>query len=293
MEKASSIPNRLERLPMTSVQWSIYWLCAVGLLFGSADIFTIFSIGTPVQTTFNLSSVELGLIISSAAPAAVAGAFVAGVLGDYLGRKAIFQYTLLLYAIGSVITGFAPNFYVFLLGRSILGFGIGGELPTIMALISEYVPRKIRGTLLALLNGMYAFGFVLATNLALAIVPNYTWRPLFFILAVPAIIVLILRRYGLPESARWLEAKGRKEEAEKIVSNLESKIEKKKGIKLAEVDISQAVPVQSVRAPLKEVFSGSTLKITVLLIWMWFITTFAGLGLPSFFIPILTSHFNY
>ena len=139
---ASLLPARLDRLPMTRYQWWIYWLCAAGVLFGAADIFTIFSIGVNVQQTFNLSGPLLSTVIASAAPAGMLGAFVAGRLGDSYGRKAVFQYTLLMYFIGSIISGIAPNFATFMIGRLILGFGIGGELPTILALISEYSPSS-------------------------------------------------------------------------------------------------------------------------------------------------------
>lgn len=290
---SSLIPARLDRLPLTRVQWWIYWLCAAGVLFGSADIFTIFSIGVPVQTEFALNSVTLGLVIGSAAPAGVAGAFVAGRLGDSLGRKAIFQYTLLLYFIGSIISWWSPNFPVFFIGRLILGFGIGGELPTILALISEYVPKKSRGALLALINGMYAIGALIASNSALAIVPTYGWRPLFLILAVPAVVILILRRYELPESARWLDAKGRTQDAERIVSNIETRVQKISGKPLPPVDQSAATEVVHYKSPVKEVFSRKLGPTTTLLMWMWFITSFAGISLPAFYVPILTTNFHY
>jgi len=290
---SSLIPARLERLPMTRVQWWIYWLCAAGVLFGSADIFTIFSIGVNIQSAFALSNAGLATVIASAAPAGVAGAFIAGRLGDRFGRKSVFQYTLLLYFIGSVISGFAPNFATFLVGRLILGFGIGGELPTILALISEYSPRKSRGALLALINGMYAIGALISGNAALAIVPTYGWRPLFFLLAIPAVVILILRRYGLPESARWLEAKGRKQEAEAVVSGIEQKVRSISGKELPPVAPSAEVKVIEYKAPLREVFSRKWVGVTTFLIWGWFITSFAGISLPAYYVPILTQNFHY
>jgi len=289
----SLLPARLERLPMTRHQWWIYWLCAAGVLFGSADIFTIFSIGVPVVSTFHLTTFELGIIISSAAPAGVLGAFIAGRLGDSYGRKSVFQYTLLLYFIGSIISGLSVDLYTFLIGRLILGFGIGGELPTILALISEYMPKNIRGALLALINGMYAIGALIAANSALLLIPNYGWRPLFFLLAIPALIILILRRWGLPESARWLEAKGKRVEAEKIVSDIEQKIEKRSGKALPAVAQTAAVEVVEEKAPLREVFSRKLGPITILMMWAWFITSWAGIDMPAYYVPILTSNFGY
>lgn len=292
----SLIPARLERLPMSRYHAWIYILCAAGVLFGSADIFTIFSVGVKIQETFGLSAFWLATVIGSAAPAGMAGAFVAGRLGDSYGRKFIFQYTLLLYFIGSIIagiSGYIPNFWVYLIGRLILGFGVGGELPTILALISEYMPRRVRGPLLVLINGMYAIGALLAGNLSLYIVPRYSWEPLYFILAVPALIVLLLRRVGLPESARWLEAKGRKDEAEKIVAGLEAAIQRRSKKPLPPVDPSAAVTVIQQRAPLREVFSGRFLWYSLLLMWAWWITSFAGIVLPAYYIPILQNNFHY
>ncbi|MDG6990070.1 MAG: MFS transporter [Nitrososphaerota archaeon] len=291
---ASLLPARLDRLPMTRYQWWIYWLCAAGVLFGAADIFTIFSIGVNVQQTFNLSGPLLSTVIASAAPAGMLGAFVAGRLGDSYGRKAVFQYTLLMYFIGSIISGIAPNFATFMIGRLILGFGIGGELPTILALISEYSPKRARGPLLALINGMYAIGALIASNSALILISSgYGWRPLFYILAVPAVVILILRRWGLPESARWLEAKGRKEEAEKIVAHMEQNIQRLSGKELQPVPPESTVQVIQEKAPLREVFSRKLGPLTGLLSWAWWITSFAGISMPAYYVYILTNNFHY
>lgn len=287
---AALISARVDRLPWTRIQFWIWFIAAIGILFGAADIFTIFSVGVNISATFHLSPALYALMIGSAAPAGVAGAFVAGRLGDSYGRKTIFSYTLLLYFIGSIISYLSPNFGVFMTGRLILGFGIGGELPIVLATISEYSPKRLRGPLNALINGMYAIGALIAANLALHFISSgLGWRPLYLVLAFPALVVLALRFWGMPESARWLAVKGRIQEAEKIVSKMEEHI--KKITKKELPPIPPVVPeVKPEKSPLREIFTNKSLLVLTLLIsWAWFITAFGGISLEAYWIPIMTS----
>jgi putative MFS transporter len=293
-QQTSLIPARLERLPMTRVQFWIWLLSALGILFGAADIFTIFSVGVNISQAFNLSSAGFALVVASAAPAGVVGAFVAGRLGDSFGRKSVFQYTLLLYFIGSIISFLSPNFITYLIGRLILGFGIGGELPVVLSLISEYSPKRWRGPLNALINGMYAIGALIAANLALYFISHgFGWRPLYLVLAIPALVVLGLRRWGLPESVRWLIAKGRIEEAQRIVSVIEARIKSitKKELPPLPSTIIETKPVKS---PLREIVRDARLLLlTILLSWAWFITSFGGISLEAYWIPVMTHNLGY
>lgn len=291
---ASLIPARLERLPMTRVQFWIWLISALGILFGAADIFTIFSIGVNISDTFNLSSTMFATVIASAAPAGVLGAFVSGRLSDSLGRKSVFSYTLLFYFIGSIISWWSPNFVIYLVGRLLLGFGIGGELPVVLAQISEYSPKRWRGPLNALINGMYAIGAFIAANMALYFISNgYGWRPLYIILAIPALIVLGLRYWKLPESARWLATKGRVVEAEKIVTDIENQVKSITHKELAPLP-AQVIETKPEKSPIREIFTNrNLLLLTILASWAWFITAYGGISLEAYWVPIMTNNLGY
>jgi len=104
--------------------------------------------------------------------------------------------------------------------RFITGFGLGGELPAASTLVSEVSPLKSRGRNVVILESFWAWGWIAASLLAFLAIPEFGWRAAFFIGAVPALFAAILR-FKIPESPRYLELNGRRDEAEKIVSDFE------------------------------------------------------------------------
>lgn len=181
-----------------------------------------------------------------------------------------------------------------MIGRLILGFGVGGELPVILSLIAEYSPKRWRGPLNALINSMYAIGAIIAANLGYTFITSgLGWRPIYLLLGIPALIVLGLRRWGLPESARWLAAKGRVEEALNIVNKIEDRIKSISGKELPPVQ-QQVIEVKPVKAPLIEILRDKRLLlITILLSWAWFITSYGGISLEAYWLYILQNNLGY
>ena len=104
--------------------------------------------------------------------------------------------------------------------RFLVGFGLGGELPVAATLVSEYAPARVRGRFIVLLESFWALGWIAAACIAYLIIPVYGWRIAFVIGAVPAIYVFLIRIH-MPESVRYLLAKGRVQEAQNIVVALE------------------------------------------------------------------------
>ena len=150
----------------------------------------------------------------------ILGAALSGSLSDRLGRRAVILYTLLIYSIGSLLCGLSTEYWMLVLFRFITGFGLGGELPAASTLISELSPLRSRGRNVVILESFWAWGWIVASMVAFLVIPEYGWRAAFFVGAVPALFAAALR-YKVPESPRYLEINGRRDEAERIVSDLE------------------------------------------------------------------------
>ena len=150
------------------------------------------------------------------------GALVFGPLADRLGRRKLFMVTLCIYVVATVLTGFSWNFGSLAFFRFLTGIGIGGEYGAINSAIEEFIPPRYRGRVDGAINASWNIGAVVASAAALAalsLLPSGGWRAVFWFGAVVAIAVIVVRS-TLPESPRWLAARGRIEEARTIVAQL-------------------------------------------------------------------------
>lgn len=140
---------------------------------------------------------------------AAVGAFIGGRLGDLLGRKRIYQYDLLVYAVGIAIIALSVNTPMLLIGVVIVGIAVGADVPTSLALVGEFAPDRARGKLLGLTQVAWSLGPIVVFVLAFLLAPLELLgiRIIFAHLFVVAIVTWALRR-GMVESARWAAASG-------------------------------------------------------------------------------------
>lgn len=194
----------------------LLWVSGIGWMFDAMDIGLLAFVLPTLSKSFNLNGTQAGLIPAFTFIGMFAGAALAGNLADRFGRKAVFQWTLIIYSIGTGLSAFAWDLPSLLFFRVLAGLGLGGELPVASTLVSEWSPDKVRGRMLVLLESFWAYGWTLAAIIGLALVPNLPldtgWRVAFGLGALPALYVLYTRR-ALPESPRFLVAAGRAEEA--------------------------------------------------------------------------------
>lgn len=157
-----------------------------------------------------------GLVGASALVGIFLGALLLGPLTDRLGRRKLYLADLLLFVVGSVLQFFVAEPWQLIVPRLVMGVAIGADYAIGAALLSEFLPRKPRGPLLASLNAVWTVGYVAAFVVGYAIKDTGpdSWRWMLASSAVPAALVLCLR-LGTPESPRWLAARGRVAEADR------------------------------------------------------------------------------
>jgi putative MFS transporter len=220
MNYMSNISKRIDNLPITPLFWRVLILTGIGWLFDAMDQGMVSGVMAAIGKAWKLTASDLGLLGSASAVGMAIGAAFAGMAADRWGRRTVVTFTLIVYGFASAISGFAPNFGFLLFFRFLTGLGLGGELPAASTLVSEFSPTKTRGRMVVLLESFWAWGWIIAALIAYLLIPYYGWRIGFILGGVPALYAAYLRR-GIPESPRYLEQKGRFEEAEKIVSKME------------------------------------------------------------------------
>ncbi len=214
------ILERLEAMPVGRFHYKLLGVTGLGWLFDSMDTGLIAFILPVLAKEWQLAPGQMGLIGSIGLIGMALGAVVSGTVADRIGRKKVFTITVLLYSIATGCCALAWDYASLLVFRFLVGFGLGGELPVAVTLVSEYVPAHVRGKFIVLLESFWALGWIVASCIAYLLIPAYGWRVAFLIGALPAIYVFLIRLH-MPESVRYLLSKGRVDEARDIVLQLE------------------------------------------------------------------------
>ncbi len=238
---AEKLTARLDRLPMTRSLWIMAVLLTVGGFFDGYAIGLIGALGPGLTRSGIFTATTVSFFgmsgLASFIAALFAGLFVASLfvsyIADHFGRRAIFAYSLLWFGIANFMMGLQTTADGVNLWRFISALGVGVELVTVDAYLSELVPRRVRGQAFAFLQAMSAIAFLVAYFLSWQLIPNAPfgydgWRWVTGIGSVAAIVVWWVR-LGLPESPRWLAQQGRMEEAEKVMARIEARVEAESG----------------------------------------------------------------
>lgn len=234
---APDIAARIDRLPPTRYVWLLVALVSFGAFFEIYDLALSapLSLGLLVAGIFHKGSAGLFGLSDQATFVAVtfAGLYV-GTLGfstaaDRFGRRPIFTFALLWYALATVVMGFQSTALAMCLWRFIASIGIGLELVAIDCYLAELMPKANRGKAFAVSASIQFLSTPLVAVLAWRLIPGEHlgiagWRWLAFLPAVGAIFIWWVRR-ALPESPRWLEAHHRPEEADRVMSQIEARVE--------------------------------------------------------------------
>lgn len=197
--------------------WSLTSALA-GFLFGF-DTVVISGAEKTIQTLWGLSPGLHGVAMASALYGTVVGALIGGWPADRFGRKATLLWIGVLYFLGAVGSGLAPNVGIFILARVVGGLGIGISTVVAPMYISEIAPPRYRGRLAGMFQFNIVFGILVAffSNFMLAGIGESAWRWMLGVAAFPSLIYAAFC-FGLPESPRWLLSReGNREAAMEIL----------------------------------------------------------------------------
>jgi putative MFS transporter len=262
-------------LPVTRTIWTYVLLLSLGGFFEYYDLFFTGYIAPGLVRSGILTTTTRGLFgatgIASFVAAMFLGLFVGtalfGFVADRFGRRTIFTFSLLWYTAASVVMAFQNDVFGLNLCRFISGIGVGVELVTIDSYLSELVPKEQRGRAFAYNQTIQFCAVPLVALLAWLLVPRAPlgvdgWRWVVLIGAASAIFVWWIRR-RVPESPRWLAQRGRVEEAQRILEELEERVARESGATL----VSAAEPkVSTARGTFVEIWRTPYLRRTLMLI---------------------------
>lgn len=190
----------------TKQHYQILFMSWAGWVFDFYDLILFTFLLIPIGKDLGLSNVELSYVLGASLAATAIGGVIAGMLSDRFGRRAVLQWTILTYSIGTFFSGFSPNLAWLLVFRIVTGLGVGGEWATGQTYVGETFPARVRGLYSALMQTGAPFGIVLASLVGGFAEPSIGWKACFFVSVLPALLVVYIRK-RLPESDVWLERK--------------------------------------------------------------------------------------
>jgi len=217
-------------------------VCLSGFLFGF-DTGVISGALQPIRDEFNLNDTLSELVVGATTFGAIFGGLFAGICSDRFGRKPITLFSSVVFVVGAIIMAAAPNFGVLILGRLVVGFGVGLASMIVPVYLSEVAPRTLRGRLTTVNVLMITFGQLVSylINIAFA-TTNNGWRYMFGIAAAPALIQLLILPF-LPESPRQLIVRGKTDQATAALNRIYGKSVPESFVQVELLNIKQGIEI--------------------------------------------------
>lgn len=227
----STLPAVLDRIGFTRAQFWVLMLIMAGMFFDTLEQNSTGAMGTNLKDSLGIDNDQLALINTATVIGGLIGRLVGGYLADRYGRRFSLSFNLLLYTLGGLISAVAINYEMLLSSRLLVGIGLGGEFTVGIAMLSEMVATRYRGTLVSALNiGSGGIGNFLSYGIFFLILGPFSglfggddtvWRWTYVLLSLPALLVVVYRR-RLPESPRFLISRGEVDRANAELNRLAS-----------------------------------------------------------------------
>ncbi|MHB1404885.1 MAG: MFS transporter [Desulfitobacteriaceae bacterium] len=273
--------NVMDQASTNKFHHKVTFLSGMGVFLEGYDFTNIASALIFLVPYFKLTGSQTTFLAISTFVGTFFGAILIGYLADKFGRRRLYMLDIAMYAGFSLLSAISPNYTVLLLSRIGLGFAIGADQALSFAIIAEFVPKKTRGRLNGSTWILWALGSLITYLLSYSLRPIFgieTWRVVFLLGMVPAIIVMVMR-HSLPESPRWLIAQGRKDDAQKAIMHTT--------LDQANVSATEIAASTETMTYIPDLFkTKAQLKRTLYISFMWFCNTFNVFGI-GFFTPVI------
>ncbi len=281
---AASLLLRMEQVPFSR------WHRNARIVMGSAtffDAFNALSLAFALPTLIRLwhiSPKQSGLLISSSYVGQLAGALIFSALAEKVGRIRGTTAAIAIMSVMSFGCAFAGSFPALFVCRFVQGIGVGGEMPVAATYINELSRAHGRGRFFLLYEMIFPLGLMATGQIGAWLVPAYGWNSIFLLGGIPGLLITFLVA-RLPESPRWLISRGRLEEAEAIVENIEASTERRVPVPATSPIAATASLMQrgSWTELLSKLYRGRTLIVWTLWASAFFVANGLNNWMPSLY----------
>ncbi|MCL1898896.1 MAG: MFS transporter [Micrococcales bacterium] len=290
--------QRLDNLRFTRLHGRLLGASGLGWAMDAMDVGLISFIMVALPASWNLTVTGKSWLAAAGFAGMAIGASAGGWLADRIGRRQVFALTMVLYGIATGASALAWGVGALIALRFLVGLGLGAELPVASTLVSEFSPTRIRGRMIVWLEAFWAVGWSLAALIGHFVASPESvfgtagWRVALALGALPALYAVVIRR-TVPESVRFLETKGRHEQAEQVVIRFEQAASTPAKTSLPDA-VSPAIPTKSTSSNSGQRFGPTALfakglRRRTAAIWTaWFCVNFSYYGAFTWLPTILS-----
>ena len=221
-----TVSEIIDRRGMGGFQiWTVV-LCGFVLVLDGFDAQVIGFLTPSIAKTTGIPVHTFGPILSASLIGLMVAAMATGPIADRWGRKWVVIVSAFSFGIFSLLTARASSFDALLILRFLTGLGLGAAMPNVVALASEYIPKRILALLVTLLFVGMPLGSVICGLVSGAMLPRYGWRSVFLVGGVVPLVISLLLMFILPESIQFLALRGKdSQRAGKILRKIAPEID--------------------------------------------------------------------
>ena len=276
----------IDEIGSTKYTAFVVTMLAIATMFDGFDYMLVPYTMSQIATDWGLDPIATGSLTSWSMIGLIVGGAVGGLLADKFGRKVMLVISVTLFSLFTIPVCFAPNFTVFAACRILAGLALGSMLPLSISCTSELVPSKRRAVYISTVCAMMTVGYVLASLVAMAIIPLWGWRPVFLVSGV-GLLFAILLGIAMPESPNWLVNAGRNEKAAAVLNKFAKSSGKDIVVEPNMLTVAKKEVVVE-KSTMKALFGSKEMVVTTLSLWVvYFCAMFCIYGINAWLPSLL------
>lgn len=203
------VASVIDRIPLSRLQWTTIILCGLVAILDGFDTQAIAFVAPVIAKQLQVETSAFGPVFGAGLLGLTIGALVFGPAADRWGRKPVITVSTLVFGIFALLTPVVDSINGLLVMRFLTGIGLGGAMPNIISLTSEYSPKARRATLVTVMFCGFPLGAVLGGLASGPLMAKFGWPSVFYLGGALPLLLLPALLLWLPESIRFLVARGK------------------------------------------------------------------------------------
>jgi AAHS family 4-hydroxybenzoate transporter-like MFS transporter len=205
---APTVNEIIDQRPLSRFQARTILLCGVVLILDGFDAQCIGFLAPPMSESLGIPLPAFGSVFAAGLTGLMIGAMAIGPIADRWGRKWAVVLSTVTFATFSLVTAHAASLNEVIILRFLTGLGLGGAMPNVVALTSEYSPKRLQPVFVGMLFAGMPMGAMVASLASREMIPLWGWRSVFYLGGILPLVVALMLVKALPESVRFLSERG-------------------------------------------------------------------------------------